>query len=535
MAQIQPTDFGAYGKVSGEALGGLIGRSFNSRCPPVVTQDTIIIAVCGPNDYHDNASPEADGWFFSDFYLFHHLFRGTTKEQHWLTCVLPKELVNRYEEFAYGNPGSDDRRVVLDKSMLNELEDIITCAPKDLLDRFLSYVACASSDVKSTLRPILILVFGHGTNTSYSITIGGAKIFEDCPQLTRQKFKEALLSGNPDANATVLTTSYFGGGWIADTSINVTAMTGVDSATELLSWPESESLKHGCGSRYASGIAEALMKTEIDGLSLEDEDEENIRDSPTYDTLVSVIDETLAKEVDVRENNDISFSAKDDIWGMEYRARTGFPLASYQEKWEALRPLKKGATNEKTHSATIRFSDFVTLSTPQADYRIKHLAFDYLNSCPGPDEAAKNHRVHSACRQLLRNEPLFKRELEDLAGASRYRLKIIVDQATEYKDRLGISHGDCRQIDNFAYIGRLSRAGGSYSKYCIINQMLLPHHLFDGPAEHEGMPYYKGNQYLTIVFLESGWTNEQIQNGLKALAQLKGIYFHLCRSDVQSS
>lgn len=186
------------------------------------------------------------------------------------------------------------------------------------------------------------------------------------------------------------------------------------------------------------------MKMKIDGLSLENVNEENIRDSPTYDMLVLMIDETLTKEVDVRENNDISFSAKDDIWGMEYRARSGFPLASYQEKWEALRPLKKGATNGKTQFATMRFSDFVTLSTLQAEYRIKHLAFDYLNSCPGPDEAAKNHRIHSVCRQLLRIEPLSKRELEDLAGALRYRLKIIVDQATNYKDRLDISFADCR-------------------------------------------------------------------------------------------
>lgn len=33
-----------------------------------------IVAVCGITDVDNLASPELDGWFFSDFYLFHHLF-----------------------------------------------------------------------------------------------------------------------------------------------------------------------------------------------------------------------------------------------------------------------------------------------------------------------------------------------------------------------------------------------------------------------------------------------------------------------------
>lgn len=535
MAQIQPAQYGDYGKASDEPSGGLTGRSFNSRCPPVVTQDTIIIGVCGPNDYMDNASPCNDGWFFSDFYLFHHVFRGTAKEQHWLTCVSPNELVKKYQEFAHGNTRSDKRRVVLDNSMLKEVDDVVTCAPRDLLDRFLSYVLTASRDIKGTQRPILILVFGHGTRPQFSIPIGGAKIFEKCPTLTREEFREALLRGNPDANATMLMTTCYGGGWVQETSINMTAMAGVDCNTQMLSWPESDSLGRYCGSRYASGIAEALMKREIGGLDLDGNEGDDIEESSTYTILVSVIHDTLTKEVDIREENEISFSAKDDMWGMEYRARTGFPLASYQEKWEALRPLKKDTASEKVHSATVRFSDTTTLSTPQAEYRIKHLAFDHLNSCPGPDEAAKNHRVHRTCRGLLRNESFSKEELELLAGSLRYRLETIIDQATEYKDRLGVSHDDCRNVDTFTYIQRIPRNGHAYSKYRIIKDMVYSEELFDRAAEHEGMRYVKGSNYLSIVFLESGWTLEQIQDGLKGLVQLRGNHGHLCYFDFRVS
>lgn len=40
---------------------------------------TRIIALCGVNDWHDNASPQEDGRFLSDFYLFHHLLEETGK------------------------------------------------------------------------------------------------------------------------------------------------------------------------------------------------------------------------------------------------------------------------------------------------------------------------------------------------------------------------------------------------------------------------------------------------------------------------
>lgn len=68
-------------QVEDKAHGVLDGKLLPVLCPSVVTPDTIIIAVCGPNDYLDNAQPNKNGWFFSDFYLFHHLFQGTAKQQ----------------------------------------------------------------------------------------------------------------------------------------------------------------------------------------------------------------------------------------------------------------------------------------------------------------------------------------------------------------------------------------------------------------------------------------------------------------------
>lgn len=77
MAQkLKPTDFGGYGRRAGP-YGGLKGMEFSSRCPPAIKPRTRIIGVCGINDYLNASSPSSDGWFHSDFYLFHYLFSGT--------------------------------------------------------------------------------------------------------------------------------------------------------------------------------------------------------------------------------------------------------------------------------------------------------------------------------------------------------------------------------------------------------------------------------------------------------------------------
>lgn len=120
---IQPTHYGGWEQDINQPRGGLLDKSFSSRCPPAVTTDTTIIAVCGPNDFQGNANPLKDGWYFSDFYLFHHLFRDTAVRQYWMTCVKPQDLVHQYKEFAHGDPATGDRRIVLDKTLAQNVQD----------------------------------------------------------------------------------------------------------------------------------------------------------------------------------------------------------------------------------------------------------------------------------------------------------------------------------------------------------------------------------------------------------------------------
>jgi hypothetical protein len=73
---LQLDKLGGYGRGEGY-LGGLKEEEFSSLCPPDVQPNTRIIAVCGASDTKGFGSPDQDGWFFSDFYLFHHLLEDS--------------------------------------------------------------------------------------------------------------------------------------------------------------------------------------------------------------------------------------------------------------------------------------------------------------------------------------------------------------------------------------------------------------------------------------------------------------------------
>ena len=180
-----------------------------------------------------------------------------------MTCVNPEDLIKKYSEFAHGDARTDDRRIVLDASMKDGVKDFLAFTGNDLMEKFLSYVAEASKEVKNTNRPILALVFGHGVKNTHAITIGGTGAYHNCPTLTRPIFNEALLRHNPNPNVAILSTSCFGGGWVQTQYLNITSRAGVKHKTQLLSWSEGFSTGRCYGSRHATEVAKALIKTEI--------------------------------------------------------------------------------------------------------------------------------------------------------------------------------------------------------------------------------------------------------------------------------
>jgi hypothetical protein len=71
-------DFNAVGRTTG-TKADLAGMEFLIHCPPDLPPRSRIVSLCGITDWGDGASPQKDGWFISDFYLFHHLLRPRGK------------------------------------------------------------------------------------------------------------------------------------------------------------------------------------------------------------------------------------------------------------------------------------------------------------------------------------------------------------------------------------------------------------------------------------------------------------------------
>ncbi|MCJ1410049.1 hypothetical protein MMC19_004134 [Ptychographa xylographoides] len=519
-SKVAPKLHGGYNKQHGEPFNNLEGVVFDSRCPPDVAPDTIIVVVCGPNDFGDNAAPSKDGWLVSKFYMFHHLFRDTATEQHWLTCLDPRDLVEKYKEYVHGNPTTEDRKVVLDNSMLAEVMDVLVVDGngKDLLDRFPSCLADAFRQVKGTERRILALVFGHGTRSTFSITLGGTEDPVHCPTLTIDHIKKALYRNDPCLNLAMLKPSPFGGGWTQTPKLNISAMSG----TDLQSWTMSALSGQVCGSRYATGVARALIRKEIKGLVLASDDGDTLLSSHTFAALAKSIHDVLKEEVDVRGEYTISFSAKDDLWGSQWQARTGFPLANYQAKWDALKSVPTGAYyTGKSMTGSVRFSDAVTLTTPEAEFQLKRLASTYLACKPGPGSAAKNHFTYSTCNRLLDGIEFGTEILEKLAGALQYRLYIIMDRATDYKDRLGLVFPDCRDCDVEVEKPKVVTDPEKQFKYSKIRKMLHERELFDIPCGNDGHAYSKGVNYLTLALVKSEWSRERVEEALEVLEKLR--------------
>jgi hypothetical protein len=165
---VQPAFFGGYGRQTG-IYGGLGGVEFAARCPPDVQKGTRIVAVCGIPD--SRASPQEDGWFFSDFFLFHQMLNSqrTCKfstfsfnflfyfidtnisaaqitSQLWLSSCAPSDLIRKHGQYVHGpaNGIAGDRRVVMNEKMLPKDEmkaGFRVFKPKDLLERFLRSIA----------------------------------------------------------------------------------------------------------------------------------------------------------------------------------------------------------------------------------------------------------------------------------------------------------------------------------------------------------------------------------------------------------
>ncbi|KFY82083.1 hypothetical protein V500_10833 [Pseudogymnoascus sp. VKM F-4518 (FW-2643)] len=513
----------------------LTGKSFLSTCSlPDVQKNTRILGICGITDWNqDNdpkingrAHPKKDGWFFSDFYLFHHLLKDVSSDQIWMTSVDPEYAVDKYGEYIHGDssPGKiGTRRVVLDRSMLSEVKkDLRVVPPKELCDRALSTITDVCRKATDEKRPLLILIFGHGIQFTHAIAVGGKSPYKP-DEITIAKFKQAIGSRVPEAGLCLLTTACYSGGWSINANLKFTTMTAQADWTESLAWPVSGTIhQRSCGSPFATAIADMLLRLTIRGYHTDDLDD--FQKAPSYAGFISLIRDSIQKK-DPRNYSTTAdgdgysvhqpmFSAQDDEWEMAYSDRTGFPLNKFHERW---RLLKKAGPRQEPPGGEHRFGPGSrAFSHDELMTTVKSDGEAYLGSFPGIDSSAKNMVLHNELRSLIQGTEIPSVvQLGFLRDQIDYRLNHIMRTATTYKKVWGLDLPNCEEVD----VGKGPGIGSP--RWRELLGLVQSYPLFDAPQEDQGYEYGKGEWYLASCIFHQKWNMTQAEEKLNSLVRFR--------------
>lgn len=309
--------------------------------------------------------------------------------------------------------------------------------------------AAAFSKTAIPPRPILLFLFGHGTE-SLGVYVNYDDREEKLGNLLN--FDDVALSIGPDIPATVITTSCYSGGWAVRPNINMTVLTAagvkveggeIDEGRELSkSWPLSNSISRACGSIFASTLIRSLTSSTTPLLEVDEARSKHADNVPatlqpprpddtqtqTYNDFCKSIVDILKEEITRRpEEHVFHFAAQDDEWAQCWMARTGMPLAHFEQRWADLplygctqpnSPTNLDPQNIFVHDATseasgskahgrVRTGSLAVrgLSFKTAHRALRLTAQKHVDSCFGDWNVSKNIVIRSAFSRFARGEP----------------------------------------------------------------------------------------------------------------------------------
>ncbi|KAJ9301518.1 hypothetical protein DTO271G3_1653 [Paecilomyces variotii] len=483
----------------------LKGLSFATDCPPDIGPRTRLIAVCGITDEHDQASPTKNGWFFSDFYLFHYLFsdpHGPTPSQVWMTSEKPEDLVQKYTEYTHGD-SKGERKVVLDQNMIPGIEQsgsLCVVSRKDLLERFLSTLREQSLLAKNENQHLVILVFGHGDLETFGMALGG-----DEPNLKIEELQHAL---QPGTSVTLFMTSCLSGGWIVKPNamackpINATGMTGAGPRVESQSWPVSPSISRACGSMITSAIVQTSIAIE------ESQETAEIRHDSTYFSFAQAVYDSYKRLDHFADEKSIHFSAQDDQWGLHCERRSGIPLSQFKSRWESLRSVPVVGNNYESGDSDRLDMDTRFLKTVRKRSKVKYAARFYLNNAnPGLHNYASNIALHGQLMRLLNGKQRFNdEELDEVFEALRYRLDALA-QAEELATVMGVAN---EAFNAYSFNYEHWKFSEEEDKLdALAWRLLIEKRIVDRPVR--GLFWPKPVRFLSVCLVTSGLDYNEIQ------------------------
>ncbi|KPM39171.1 hypothetical protein AK830_g7384 [Neonectria ditissima] len=466
---------------------------------PDIREDSIIIGVCGVPATEDALLREKDGWFMSDFCAFNFLLKGLGSKQTWMTASSEAsflEFISAHPEhepgLLHGNP-YNDRKVVFSESLLEkkELTAFTAHSPSDLVQKFLKELKDATSLAKTSMppRPIVLLIFGHGTE-SLGVRVDYSKSFlSDAPNelLMFRDINSAIASDIP---TTIITTACYSGGWAIKPDVNMTILTAADAcdpdASESSiepetskSWNLSKSIGRACGSIFASTIIESLSASTsplleagshlVEGVSQSLQPQAaSSTQTETYNAFCHTILETLKERITrMPEQHVFCFSAQDDEWAQCWMARVGIPLEYFKARWDQLPVYVATMPNNYTNWNPTKIYDPTNSSDPGSELlrggistksmalplglrgvgvgrnaldhirqSMRMVAWKLANSCPGDLQIGPNLRNRGVFLAYAGGENFSPEHEEALLDIIIYR-----DQVSTYVDYLVRLHG----------------------------------------------------------------------------------------------
>lgn len=547
---------------------------------------TRIVAVCGITDEMGQANPALDGWFFSDYFLFHHLLQGLGTSQHWCSAETPQHLLHKYQEYLHGNPHKP-RKVVLSHKMIQDGKlDNITVFPRGQLKTgFMRIVKSECQAARANEEKLLILVFGHGDSTTYGITLGTGAV----NKLKISNLRSTI--GGDGLAVTFLATSCYSGGWSISPELNMTTIAAAGPNAESLSWAASASLGRMCGSIWASAVLPALLE-ESTSNSTEEADEilpENANEEQrkTFSSFCRSVFEYLFKKVDRKATeHDITFGAQDDEWGMVWTDRTGLPSADYRKRYDQLEnyPISfqehpelnrdpemlrlldgnesfagaemklrafcehqawslelprhgRGSTSEAKESSETKRPSMTRKRTLETAFggsaeafasAVAAIAKDYMESHPGPDNSGSNTGIHGAAKLCISGKTKEPRELLWLLHCLHYRSRLM-DLADIYAAKISPSSKSpsCAEWDPSSVYSLYEKGTITTTQYNKLRGRLDRLQLFPSPNDQQGPSWIKPVDYLAVTLISSGLGGEAVEQKIEIICCCTYFYSNL--------
>ncbi|KAJ5302207.1 hypothetical protein N7508_007070 [Penicillium antarcticum] len=486
---IRPDDFPKFftmGRRSGTKQD-LAGLEFLTHCPPDLPPRHRILALLGITDTDNLASPTEDGWFASDFYLFHYLLSPQfprPPNQIWLTCEDPSALVTKYHEYLHGN-SEGDRRAVLDGERLLVIlgaGNLRLVPRKDLLERYLSTLKEQAAEAARWEEHLVLLIFGHGTS-AHGIEVGGSTMhMEDLRHVLE-----------PMSHTTIFTTSCYSGGWLVRPDINqhllnTTAITAASNESVSLSWAVSGSVGRASGSLAASAVLRCLIDAE-------ELTEETTR-HPTYIEFSKSVYDCLKGMGTLGNSQEIYFSAENDETNGCLYDRSPPPPSSTGGPG----PAKTGGRRLK---------------------RLKYLAEEYFAAKPGLNEAAPNIGLHNCLQTVLKGGTYPKKKVDGLTETTSYRLGAMYE-ADFLREQAGLKFPSIFGME--VLWPQVTNESNNRELYSQTWRLLLKREICTTPIGIR-LFFAKPVQYLSVALVQSSASWEVIQGHVEAMASKKKAWF----------